>query len=78
MKAERVFVIVVVGGTLLIATIALIYQGIVAFYQAHTFWFWFIIAVIIISPICYFLRFKIMEMFYHIFNRKKPNNALKN
>jgi len=51
-----------------------IYQ-IVQFYETHRAWFWLIIALIIISPICYFLRFKIMEMFYHIFNRKKPDTA---
>ena len=50
-------------------------KAIQAFYTAHTFWFWFIIAVIIISPICYFLRFEIVVMFHHIFNRKKPDKT---
>ena len=45
------------------------------FRQAHTIWFWAIIAIIVIILICYFLRIQIVNMFYNISNRKKQKNS---
>ena len=61
----------IAGAIWLIVTVC---QAIQAFYIAQTFWFWFIVAVIVISPICFLLRFKIRNTIYNIFYRNKPNN----
>lgn len=49
-------------------------EAITFFYQTYTVWFWLIIAFIVISPICFLLRFQIRDTLYNIFNRKEPDN----
>ena len=61
---------IVVGGTFFVWAVIQLND----FRTTHPCWFWGIITFICACIVGFIFRFKIMEMYYHIFNRNNQNN----
>lgn len=74
MKAENWWLTAIIGITLLVIAIININD----FRLAHPVWFWLLVALIILVPICYIFRRAIRDMLTQIYdkvsNSKKPKN----